>query len=118
MATPDELCTQLDMDDATLKALAARGDEPSQEHKVEHHFYGPAKEPFAELAALGRKLGFGSSAIDQSETDDGSAYFYMDLLSATILEPTSVYRESVLMKLLGETYGVEYDGWGTLVKKA
>lgn len=70
-----------------------------------------------ELCALGSKLGFRASQIDQGTTDGGDTYFYCDLVSSAHLTPPLVYRESLLMQLLGECYRAEYDGWGTLVQK-
>ena len=117
MALPQELYHQLDMDDSTLEGLARHGDDPTQEHAVEHHFYAATSAPLRDLAALGAKLGFSPSEIGQGEETDGEEYFYFDLVSSARLMPARVYRESLLMCLLGECYGAEYDGWGTLVHK-
>lgn len=66
---------------------------------------------------LGTRLGFQPSQIDQGTSDKGEEYFYCDLVSSARLTPQLVYCESLLMHLLGECYGAEYDGWGTLVHK-
>src|SRR5687768_12894681 len=117
MALPSELYHQIDMDDSTLEGLARHGDNPDHEHAVEHHFYAPTSAPLRELCALGTKLGFQPSQIDEGTSETGEEYFYCDLVSTARLTPRLVYRESLLMHLLGECYGAEYDGWGTLVQK-
>ena len=114
--TPDDLYHQLDMDDSTLEGLAKHGDDPSQSHAVEHHFIAPSPEPLRNLEALGPKLGLTPSAIQDNEWE-GKVYFSIDLVSATALSPASVYRESLLMNFLGESFAATYDGWGTLVRK-
>ena len=117
MALPDELYHQIDMDNGTLEGLARHGDDPNATHAVEHHFYAPTSAPLAELCALSTKLGFRPSRIEQDADQNGDEYFYCDLVSSARLAPELVYRESLLMHLLGECYGAEYDGWGTLVEK-
>jgi regulator of RNase E activity RraB len=116
MALPDELYHQIDMDVSTLEGLARHGDNPKAVHAVEHHFYAPTSAPLVELCALGEKLGYQPSRIEHAE-HKGEEYFYCDLVSSACLAPELVYRESLLMHLLGECYGAEYDGWGTLVHK-
>jgi regulator of RNase E activity RraB len=117
MALPDELYHQIDMDDSTLGGLARPGDDPESTHAVEHHFFAPTSAPLRELSALGIKLGFQPSSIEHADDEKGAEYFYCDLVSQARLAPELVYRESLLMHLLGECYGADYDGWGTLVQR-
>jgi len=117
MTVPSKLYRQIDMDDRTLEGLAQHGDDREATHAVEHHFYAPTSTPLRELCALATKLGFQPSSIEQAADQKGEEYFYCDLVSHTRLAPELVYRESLLMQLLGECYGAEYDGWGTLVQK-
>jgi len=117
MALPEALYHQIDMDESTLEGLARHGDDPEREHAVEHHFFAPTSAPLYELCALGRKLGFQPSQIEQGVAEKGDKYFYCDLVSTARVTRPLVYRESLLMHLLGESYGAEYDGWGTLVQK-
>jgi regulator of RNase E activity RraB len=84
---------------------------------VEHHFFAPTSAPLRDLCALGKKLGFQPSPIEQGTDENGGEYFYCDLVSNAVLAPHLVFRESLLMHLLGDCHGAEYDGWGTLVHK-
>jgi regulator of RNase E activity RraB len=113
---PTRLYHQLDLDDSTLAGLAKHGDHPKREHDVEHHFFADEADPLRALSALGAKLGFRPGSIVEAE-HEGHRYFHVDLVSRTAVTTPSVYRESLLMGLLAESFDVEYDGWGTLVAK-
>jgi len=117
MPSHQEIVDQLSTDAQTKQALNDRGDDETKLHTLEHHFLAEQSEMLSELAQVGQMLGFNVSEIWNEETDDGTRYFTMNLLSDTTTQLQRLGRESLLMTALAEAFGASYDGWGTHVEK-
>src|SRR5690349_15131032 len=117
MPSRQEIIDQLSTDAQIKQALNDRGDVESKPHTIEHHFLAQQSEPLSELARIGRMLGFDASQIWDETTDEGNAFFTMNLLSDTTTQLHGLGRESLLMATLAEAFGLSYDGWGTHVEK-
>ncbi len=61
-------------------------------------------------------LCFEHSEIKEGQTQQGTQYWYFDLLSQTNTHLAELARQSILMFSLAEAYGAKYDGWGTNVE--
>ena len=105
-----------------FEALDDGGCDHDAIHLIEHHFISPSRECLGEIVKDGFYLGFGSSEIEARKSEDGSTYYYIDLLSRVpiLAEDADVFivpaRESVIMLALAEVHKCQYDGWGTMPK--
>jgi regulator of RNase E activity RraB len=106
---------QMDLDQK--KQLESHGDDEDATHTLEHHFLAEERSTLEALAQVARMLGFGVSEICEGTDKSGKRYHYFDLLSESGTRLNDVARGSILMFSLGEAYGAEYDGWGTLIAK-
>jgi regulator of ribonuclease activity B len=117
MPSADDIIQRIQMDLAIKKQLQSHNDNEDARHTLEHHFFTEDRSALEALATVGRILGFGVSAIIEGTTKSGEPYYYCDLLSESGTQLDDVTRQSILMFSLGEAYGAEYDGWGTLIAK-
>lgn len=105
------------MDLAVKKQLQSHNDNEEAAHTLEHHFLAENRSALEALAKVGQILGFAASQISEGIAKSGRRYFYFDLLSKSGTQVNEITRQSILMLSLGEAYGAEYDGWGTLIAK-
>jgi regulator of RNase E activity RraB len=117
MPTREQVQRRLQFDLATKNALRERGDDETMDHIIEHHFVADDRAALVAVAKIGRMLGYDADIIMEGRHESGDTYWYFDLLSTSPTYLNNLGRESLLMFTLGEAYGADYDGWGTLVVK-
>ena len=117
MPSADDISRRMQMDLAIKKQLQSHNDNEEAAHTLEHHFLAEDRSALEAVAKVGLMLGFAATEITEGTTKSGQRYYYFDLLSESGTHLNEVTRQSILMFSLGEAYGAEYDGWGTLIAK-
>lgn len=97
-----------------VQALLKQGSDPNKPHPIEHHFYCDSEATLKQLMAKGERLGYRAAHLgDDVDEDDGTPYWYGDLIKPTVLDIDTLNADNVEMLKLADEFGADYDGWGT-----
>lgn len=99
-------------DSETLKKFRDAGDDEQIVRLIDHSFTSENESSLAELSECLESMQFGNVALSQSED---TASYLLECTSIDCTEFHNIVKTSVLMDMLAQQFGVEYDGWGCSV---
>jgi len=108
---PARLAEELAADEDVVRALRENGDVAEKVRPVDVHFEGDA-EAISQIEDDAEQLGW--RVVDITEEDDGQATLWLQRDQTTTDSALCGLTEDALR--IEATYGVGYDGWGTVAE--
>lgn len=106
---PARVEAELAADADVIRSLRENGDDPRVVRPVDVHFLG-GREPILRLADAAESLGW--SVAQVMDCDDGG--LAIDLCRDQTTDEAAVRQLTFDALVIEQTYGLSYDGWGTM----
>tara|TARA_R110001583_G_scaffold26571_9_gene95862 strand:- start:3291 stop:3689 length:399 start_codon:yes stop_codon:yes gene_type:complete len=96
-----------------VEAILEDGSNPDAVYMIEHHISCTDFDLLEKAAVACFKKGYEVTDPEELELEDGSVILAFDVVIEMNLDEQAIFEDVEKLFLLTQSFGIDYDGWGT-----
>ncbi|GLS89350.1 regulator of ribonuclease activity B [Psychromonas marina] len=96
-----------------VEAILDDGSNPDAVYMIEHHISCTDFDLLEKAAVACFKKGYEVTDPEELELEDGSIILAFDVVVEMNLDEQAIFEDVEKLFLLSQSFGIDYDGWGT-----
>ena len=96
-----------------VEAVLEDGSNPDAVYMIEHHLSCDNFDVLEKAAVACFKKGYEVTDPEELELEDGSIILSFDVVVEMHLEEEAIFEDVEKLVALADSFGIDYDGWGT-----